>query len=231
MNRALCPVCPGGSQPGASSLPRGHLAIFGDIFVSIVTTAGRGWGLLPASSGQKPGVMLNVLKCTDRRRRPRPSRQRPRRQTPAPSAVRFGPGGVPEGRPAVMRRELTERATAWDTGVRRDTPLDLTSGHTVARTPGREKQTPRAGRGLRTEPGVGLVPRGPRAECGAPRGCQRAGVGREAGTAQAAFGEDGPAKRTAPRVRGLPSVQGPDRGSRSTRNIRTPTVTSPPWSR
>lgn len=72
-----------------------------------------------------------------------------------------------------MRRELTERATAWDTGVRRDTPLDLTSGHTVARTPGREKQTPRAGRGLRTEPGVGLVPRGPRAECGAPRGCQR----------------------------------------------------------
>lgn len=42
MNRALCPVWPGGSQPGASSLPRGHLAIFGDIFVSIVTTAGGG---------------------------------------------------------------------------------------------------------------------------------------------------------------------------------------------
>lgn len=191
----------------------------------------RGGGLLPASSGQKPGVMLNMLKCTDRRRRPRPSRQRPRRQTPALSAVRSGPGGVPEGRPAVMCHEPTERATAWDTGVRRDTPLDLTSGHTAARTPGREKQTPRAGRGLRTEPGVGLVPRGPRAECGAPRGCQRSRVGREAGTAQAAFGEDGPAKRTAPRVRGLPSVQGPDRGSRSTRNIRTPTVTSPPWSR
>lgn len=152
---------------------------------------GGGGGLLPASSGQKPGVMLNVLKCTDRRRRPRPSRQRPRRQTPALSAVRSGPGGVPEGRPAVMCHEPTERATAWDTGVRRDTPLDLTSGHTAARTPGREKQTPRAGRGLRTEPGVGLVPRGPRAECGAPRGCQRSRVGREAGTAQAASGKTG----------------------------------------
>lgn len=133
--------CEQGALPGLSRRfpARGELAppgTFGNIwrhFFQYCHHCGGGV-LLPASSGQKPGVMLNVLKCTDRRRRPRPSRQRPRRQTPAPSAVRFGPGGVPEGRPAVMRHELTERATAWDTGVRRDTPLDLTSGHTVART-------------------------------------------------------------------------------------------------
>lgn len=130
-----------------------------------------------------------------------------------------------------MRRELTERATAWDTGVRRDTPLDLTSGHTAARTLVERSRLLGLVVGSALSRGWGsyLVGLGQNAE--RLEAANGAGVGREAGTAQAASGEDGPAKRTAPRVRGLPSVQGPDRGSRSTRNIRTPTVTSPPWSR
>lgn len=171
MKRALCPGWHGGFQPGASLLPRGPLAISGDIFVSIVTTEGGGatdisW--VEARDGARRAETHGAVPTVDSCRV---------RVVAAPcagrrwlSSARSSLAGVPEGTPAVPWKcgsQSTEGASdRMPAEALRNVRLihgagchlqhECSAGHTSRPNltahsgldAGRGKQTPRAGREL-----------------------------------------------------------------------------------